>query len=265
MATTQGAIRRLKAAARALAGERPPAVLATAPAAPEVDYDRIEAMMRTVAEEVYNRRWSMAHQLRTASAQASARFVFEHIPLHLGKDHFTLRRDAVVAGAEGGLFLEFGVWTGHWLRQMAEVRPDAPFYGFDSFEGLPEPWSTYDKGFFDLGGKLPEMPPNVTLVPGWFDASIPPFLEQHPEPVSFVHIDCDLYSSTKTVLDLLAPRMVEGTQVVLDDFMLEPGWEREEHKAFFEFIAREGWEYEYTGYSNGFPSTSAAVVLTRRR
>ena len=49
------------------------------------------------------------------------------------------------------------------------------------------------------------------------------------------------------------------------DFMLEPGWEREEHKAFFEFIEREGWEYEYTGYSNGFPSTSAAVVLTRRR
>jgi hypothetical protein len=203
----------------------------------------------------------MAHQLRAASAAASAQFVFDHIPLHLAKDHFGLRSDAVLAAPADGLFIEFGVWEGHWLRQMAGVR-DVQFYGFDSFEGLPEPWSVYGKGVFDLAGQLPAMPANVQLVKGWFDATLPQFLAEHPQPLSFAHIDCDLYSSTKTVLDLIGPRFVEGTQIVLDDFMLEPGWEREEHRAFFEYVEREGWSFEYTGYSNGFPSTSAAVQLT---
>ena len=39
-----------------------------------------------VAEEVYHRRWSMAHQLRSASAADSARFVLQNIPLHLGEE-----------------------------------------------------------------------------------------------------------------------------------------------------------------------------------
>lgn len=108
------------------------------------------------------------------------------------------------------------------------------------------------------------MPPNVELVRGWFDDTLPAFLEAHPGPISFAHIDCDLYSSTKTVFDVCADRFVEGTQIVLDDFMLEPGWQREEHRAFFEFVQREGWAFEYTGYSTGFPSCSAAVVLTSR-
>ena len=107
-----------------------------------VDYERIEAIVRTVAEEVYQRRWSMAHQLRSASAADSARFVLQNIPLHLAKSHYELRRDAVIAAPADGLFLEFGVWQGNWLRQMAALREDA-LLRVRSFEGLPEPWSVY--------------------------------------------------------------------------------------------------------------------------
>ena len=39
-----------------------------------------------------------------------------------------------------GAALEFGVWNGRSINYMAEVRPDATFYGFNSFEGLPENW-----------------------------------------------------------------------------------------------------------------------------
>jgi hypothetical protein len=262
--------RRLSAALRAraratrIAVREQPAESPLQPASLQVDYDRIEAMVRQVAEEVYQRRWSMPHLLRTASAAESAAFVRDNIPLHLSKGHYELRRDAVLEAHEHGLFLEFGVWQGSWLRQMAAVR-DVRFYGFDSFEGLPEPWSVFDKGYFDLAGQLPPMPANVDLVKGWFDETLPAFLERHPEPVSFVHVDCDLYSSTKTVLDLIGPRFVPGTQIVLDDFMLEPGWQREEHRAFFEFIDRTDWAFEYTGYSADTPSCSAAVRLDERR
>ena len=33
-----------------------------------------------------------------------------------------------------------------------------------------------------------------------------------PTLASFIHIDCDLYSSTKTVLTLLAPAIRTGTE-----------------------------------------------------
>jgi Macrocin-O-methyltransferase (TylF) len=260
-----GMAARLRAATRALAGpvrDTPP-LPAAATAADPVDYERIEAIVRRNVEEYYERTWSMRHQLRQQSAAESARFVFDHIPLALGKSHGELRRDAVLAAEPDGLFCEFGVWRGHWLREMAAVR-DVRFYGFDSFEGLPEDWSTYQKGFFDLGGQLPDMPPNVTLVKGWFDATLPGFLAEHPEPVSFMHLDCDLYSSSKVVLDLLEDRFRVGSQIVLDDFMLEPGWQREEHRAFFEFIDRTGWRFDYTGYALESPGCSAAVRLTGR-
>jgi len=156
--------------------------------------------------------------------------------------------------------MEFGVWKGAWLSQMAAIR-EVPFYGFDSFEGLPEPWAFHEAGQFDLGGDLPEMPQNVTLVKGWFADSLPAFLEQHPQPVAFLHVDCDLYTSTKTVLDLLTPRLVPGSQLVLDDFMFTPGWQREEHRAFFDYVAEHNWQFEYTGYSSDFPACSASVRL----
>jgi hypothetical protein len=242
------------AAALDVPGEmtRPPQVEA-------VDYVRIEQIVRDVAEEIWRRQSDISVVLQDIALRDSARFVLDNIPLHLGKTHYELRRDAVLAAPEG-LFMEFGVWKGAWLRQMAEVR-GVHFYGFDSFEGLPEPWSFNKAGQFDLGGDEPEMPKNVTLVRGWFNDSLPRFLEQNAEPVAFVHIDCDLYSSTKTVLDLLAPRLAPGSQLVLDDFMYMPGWQREEHRAFLEFIAEHGWHFAYTGYSSDFPACSVSVEL----
>lgn len=201
--------------------------------------------------------------IRTMSAVRSAQFVTENIPLHLGKHMTTLRQDAVTKAPAGGLFLEFGVFKGHWITFCANQRPTERFYGFDSFEGLPEAWSDREAGHFDLGGQLPTVPANVTLVKGWFNETLPPFLEKYPEKVSFIHMDCDLYSSTMTVLEALRERLQVGTQIVLDDFMLNPGWEKEEQKAFFDFTKREKIEWEYTGWQTGSPGCSASVVLTK--
>ena len=61
---------------------------------------------------------------------------------------------------------------------------------------------------------------------GWFDASRPAFLAREmavgevalPLHVSFLHIDCDLYSSTQTVLRCLACAIGVGTVVVFDEW-----------------------------------------------
>jgi hypothetical protein len=82
-----------------------------------------------------------------------------------------------------------------------------------------------------------------------FDKSLPPFLEANKEPVSFLHVDCDLYGSTVTILELLGSRLQPGAIILFDEYFNYPRWQEHEHKAFQEFVARSGVEYEYVAYS----------------
>ena len=43
-----------------------------------------------------------------------------------------------IADAPAGIIVEVGVWKGGSLRFMAERHKGRRFYGFDTFEGLPE-------------------------------------------------------------------------------------------------------------------------------
>lgn len=143
---------------------------------------------------------------------------------------------AVALAQPHGLFLEFGVAIGRTITPIARRRPSDLVYGFDSFERLPEDWrSGYLKGRFS--GDLPDVPRNVTLIKGWFNQTLPDFLAEHNEKVSLLHVDCDLYSSTKCILDLLADRIGSGTVIVFDEFWNYPGWQDHEAKAFDEFKA----------------------------
>jgi hypothetical protein len=145
-----------------------------------------------------------------------------------------------------GLVLEFGVASGRTISHMASMRVQTLF-GFDSFEGLPEDWrSGYEKGYF--AGNLPAVPDNVELIKGWFDLTLPDFLSSHDGKVSLVHIDCDLYSSTKTIFDCLESRLTEGSVLVFDEYWNYPGWREHEHKAFEELKTRIGLQFEPIGF-----------------
>lgn len=137
-----------------------------------------------------------------------------------------------------GLWLEFGVHKGESINLIATFT-ESPVHGFDSFEGLPEDFLDLPKGTFSLEGRLPAVRPNVILYKGWFADTLPGFLRADLAPVSLVHIDCDLYSSAKTVFDLLSERLVRpGTIVMMDDYINAPGWRNRIHQAFHEFADR---------------------------
>ncbi|MGA3265638.1 MAG: class I SAM-dependent methyltransferase [Verrucomicrobiota bacterium] len=160
-----------------------------------------------------------------------------------------------------GLYLEFGVFSGHTINHIAR-QVDHPVYGFDSFEGLPERWrNRRGTGHFKVTA-LPKVRPNVTLVKGWFDKTLPGFLSTHPGDAAFLHIDCDLYSSTKTVFDCLAPRIKPGTVIVFDEYFNYPGWREGEFKAFQEFTAREHLAFDYLTYN--CKSEQVCVKITGR-
>lgn len=157
-----------------------------------------------------------------------------------------------------GLVLEFGVASGRTISHMASHSKSA-IYGFDSFEGLPESWRTgFEKGRF--AGGLPPVPPNAQLIKGWFNETLPEFLAGHKEQVSLLHVDCDLYSSTKTIFDLLTPRLNPGCVIVFDEYWNYPGWKQHEQKAFFEYLKQSGRSYRYDSF---VPShQQVCVVLT---
>lgn len=155
---------------------------------------------------------------------------------------------AIGQAPDTGLVLEFGVYHGKSIRQIAALAGSV-VHGFDSFEGIPEDWGAEPRGSYSTQGRLPEVPANVTLHPGWFEHSLPEFLGRETGPVRFVNVDCDLYSSTRTVLDLIGPRIVTGSVIVFDEFIGYETWRDDEYRAFHEAAGRFGWTYEVLCFS----------------
>lgn len=164
-------------------------------------------------------------------------------------DRFALYEATLKQISVDGLVCEFGVFQGESINFLAARLPESTIYGFDSFEGLPEDWRAEVRaGHFKMQ-KLPPVRSNVGLIQGWFNKTVPSFLAEHPQPAAYLHIDSDLYSSAKTVLDLFAARIRTGTVIIFDEFFNYPGWKEGEYKAFQEFAAAHGTAYEYIGYS----------------
>lgn len=155
---------------------------------------------------------------------------------------------AMAAAPKDGLVLEFGVRFGNTIRQLASLT-EQKIYGFDSFEGLPEVWHHEPKGSYTTRGEIPKVPSHVQLIQGWFDQTLPEFLKHHEGPVRLLNVDCDIYSSTKTVLDELAPRIIPGSVIVFDEYIGNEHWREDEFKAFQESVARYKWKYEYLCFS----------------
>jgi hypothetical protein len=106
------------------------------------------------------------------------------------------------------------------------------------------------RGAFKLKGALPAVLANVKLIKGWFDQSLPAFLLDHPEPFSFVHIDCDTYEATSVILQLAGDRFRKGTVVVFDEYFGYRNWRMGEFKAWQEFTTTRSLNYEFLCFSD---------------
>lgn len=148
---------------------------------------------------------------------------------------------------------EFGVYKGHTIKQMRESLPlDFEFFGFDSFEGLPEDWTGtgYKKGMMSVEGVIPNVE-NVTFYKGWFKDTIPQYLKV-AKPIALLHVDCDLYSSTIDVLYGLKEFILPSTIIVFDEWYYEQKdieeCRQHEQKAFYEWVKDFNIKYELYGY-----------------
>ncbi|MBM3514188.1 MAG: hypothetical protein FJX59_10795 [Alphaproteobacteria bacterium] len=77
-------------------------------------------------------------------------------------------------------------------------------------------------------------PERFKFYPGWFEQTLPTLNPQIK--FALVHIDCDLYESTRTVLNELfgLNRLSDGCIILLDDYLLNRGAKR--------FGQRKAWD-----------------------
>ena len=136
---------------------------------------------------------------------------------------------------KGKSLLEFGVWTGISLSRFTasynKVGLDKDFYGFDSFQGLPEENldknnpSYWTPGLFSGGSTAQQVRnklPHVKVVPGWFSDTLNQDLldEVSKKEIGILHVDCDIYTSSMQVLEWVVSNnlLSDGTIVIYDDW-----------------------------------------------
>ena len=147
--------------------------------------------------------------------------------------------------APQGDYYEFGLYKGFtfWFAtQIAQAlkKNKMRFYGFDSFEGLPEPkgidkeptvtGDRFAKGCISASEELvrellkkhgADMN-KISLFKGFFKDSLRPSLlsEQSLGPAAVILVDCDFYESTRDVLKFIPPLIQEGTIIIFDDWFI---------------------------------------------
>ncbi len=169
-----------------------------------------------------------------------------------------------VGGAVEGDIAEFGCMTGRTATVLsaaiASFRSEKRLHLFDSFEGLPETNNETDGAAFHVRdgtwrpgtckGISPQAlrercrkflkPEQVLIYEGWFSATISKF--PNGTRLALLHVDCDLYQSTKDVLDyVFSHKMVsEGAIILFDDWNC--------NRASNEFGERKAWDETVSKY-----------------
>lgn len=208
-------------------------------------------------------------------------------------ENIFLLQSAYRANGLRGDILEFGVLYGYTSQLFAKMIKQFHFHDcrlhlFDSFEGLPAnqgqdhfSYESVNKQWFCGAMKVEERIPNeiqkrltallgkerVYVVKGFFEESCLKHIERvNIQKALIVHLDCDLYSSTKFVLKTLIERNIlqEGTIVICDDWMCSFGNPNFGQQRALSEIKEEYPYWHFEKYLNYGIGSQAFVIHDKR-
>lgn len=141
----------------------------------------------------------------------------------------------MVREVEGDI-VECGVSIGHGALLFSllgeYLNKRRTYFGFDSFEGFPQPIDKDEKtpitglGFWASppdtvmrvlrDGRLPEdfIRNHIRLIKGWFNETLP----SYEGKIALLHLDCDLYESYKLSLETLYGKVERGGVIMFDEY-----------------------------------------------
>lgn len=162
-------------------------------------------------------------------------------------------------------FLEFGVYKGTSLFSWAAINNNekSRFFGFDSFEGLPEDWfharRTVRKGHFDTSGRVPETSDSrIRFVKGLFQETLPSFLRTFtPHNRLVIHNDSDLYSSTLYCLTQLDPILTPASVLIFDELFSAT----HEFRALLDYVQAYRRDYTVLAAMGANPYLRVALTM----
>lgn len=159
------------------------------------------------------------------------------------QDRWILLRQAIKSVTLPGDFAEFGVFEGESAHQILNLMPaDRQLWLFDSFLGLPEKWYHCSKGHFNKNGVAPDFKDNrVKVIKGLFEDTVSIWAKGIHRPLAFVHIDSDLYSSSKTLLTSIRHLLISGTIIQFDEIHGYRHSQHDEYKAWMETGFKFKW------------------------
>ncbi len=149
-------------------------------------------------------------------------------------------------------YFEFGVAGGKSFKWWLEKNRDSAsrFFGFDTFEGLPEKWGDFEKGSMAHAlDSLDIQDPRASFHKGLFQESLVPFLETYDNRnKKLVHLDADLFSSTIFTLSQLYRFLKPGDILLFDEFAVP----QHEFLAFKIFTESFYVNYDVIGAANNY-------------
>jgi hypothetical protein len=149
-------------------------------------------------------------------------------------------------------YFEFGVAGGTSFKWWLEKNKNehARFFGFDTFEGLPEKWGNFEKG--SMAHAMDSLNINdqrASFHKGLFQDSLVPFLEGYNnQNRKLIHLDADLFSSTIFVLSQFFRFLKPGDILLFDEFAVP----QHEFLAFKIFTESFYVKYEVIGAANNY-------------
>ena len=157
-------------------------------------------------------------------------------------------------------YLEFGVSKGlsfkWWLSH--NQNPDSRFYGFDTFEGLPEKWGTFSKG--SMAAEFPEIRDSRgEFIKGLFQDTLPEFLKEgkiKSGKQKIIHLDADLFSSTLFALTTLHTIIHRNDILIFDEFNVPT----HEFMAFTNYVESYYVKYEVLAAVNNYFQVAIRII-----
>ena len=149
-------------------------------------------------------------------------------------------------------YFEFRVCVGHSFKWWLEHNKNTAsrFYGFDTFEGLPEDFGPFAKGSMAVAlESLNIHDPRAGFYKGLFQDTLIPFLEKYENGKrKLIHLDADLFSATIFSLSQLYRFLDDGDILLFDEFAVP----KHEFMAFKIFTESFYVNYEVIGAANNY-------------